>query len=437
MRTRLLLLLIALVLWAAATPANAQAPERQEAFVYGLNAAAPDGVIGTFSPPTADMIYILAGETSMISPRHTFIYYWPITNEYRAAWTEKNVQLEGTLQITQRGQPPRMIEQTSYTIQYYSGERTPRPLLYLGEEAEAAHSRFESARAAYQADVRAYEQAGVAWLELARELQREEGEPEITLPPMPEPPAPLQVFSTGLNRGFPVNLPVGTYTIQTLLPDGTAQPGTERRLVVFDARRMATGYRVIPEARWTMPEDVTDPADAILGNEGGVFYLQPHVIREYPALAYEHLLNPQYQGDTQGAEWRWVLGEPVDGGTLEVIRNGQVIEQVLLEQYRVRQIPGSTLGYEILPYDQVEEPGSRRVPDFKGYRIALTGDMPAYGVRLRSPDGAILVGSDRQVRALPPIALRPLLVLPLLPIFLGSVVYYLRRRSVAEVHTVA
>jgi hypothetical protein len=437
MKNRLIRLLIPLFFWAAAIPANAQAPERQEAFVYGINAAAPDGVIGTFSPPSSDTIYILAGETSMISPRNTFIYYWPITNEYRAAWAERNVQLEGTLQITQQGQPSRTIEQTSYTIQYYSGERTPRPLLYLGEEAEAAHQRFESDRAAYQADVRAYEQARVAWLELARELQREEGEQELALPPMPEPPEPLRLFSTGLNRGFPLNLPAGTYNIQTLLPDGTPQAGTARRLVVFEARRVATGYRVIPQARWTMPEEVTDPADAILGNEGGLFYLQPHMIREYPALAYEHLMNPQYQGDTQGAEWRWVLGEPVDGGTLEVIRNGQLIEQVPLEQYRVRQIPGSTLGYEILPYDQVEEPGSRRAPDFEGYRIALTGDLPAYAVRLRSPGGAILIGSHRQVRALPPIALRPLLVLPLLPVFLGSVVYYLRRRSVAEVHTVA
>jgi hypothetical protein len=437
MKSRLILLLIPLFFWIATIPANAQAPQRQEAIVYGLNAAAPDGVIGTFSPPTSDTIYLLAGETSMISPRHTFIYYWPITNEYRAAWTEKNVQLEGTLQISQRGQPARTIKQTSYTIQYYSGERTPRPLLYLGEEAEAAHHRFESDRAAYQAEVRAYEQARAAWLELARELQREEGEREVALPPMPEPPAPLQIFSTGLNRGFPVNLPVGNYGIQTILPDGTPQPGTERRLVVFDARRIATGFSVIPEARWTMPEEVTDPADAILGNEGGIFYLQPHVSREYPALAYEHLLNPQYQGDAQGSEWRWVLGEPVEGGTLEILRNGQIIEQVPIEQYRVRQIPGSTLGYEILPYDQVEEPGSRRVPDFEAYRIALTRDMPAYEVRLRSPDGAILVGSHRQVRALPPIALRPLLVLPLLPVFLGSVVYYLRRRSVAEVHTVA
>ena len=65
--------------------AFAQSTEAQPAFVYGINAAVPGSFVGTFAPGD-EAIYLLAGEVSVLSPRMTGIYFWPITNEYRADW---------------------------------------------------------------------------------------------------------------------------------------------------------------------------------------------------------------------------------------------------------------------------------------------------------------------------------------------------------------
>lgn len=415
---------------------HAQAPPKEEAFVYGVNAAAPDGVIGTFAPPAVETIYLLADQTSVLSPRRTLVYFWPITNEYRAAWSEMNEVVEGTLEISQGGRRMATLEQETYTIHFYTGERAPRPTLYLGDEAVAANQQFEAEREAYRRAVYDYQERYREWQEQLRELQarRESGE-NVEVPPPPEQPEPLDLFSTGLNRGYPISLPPGEYDIHLRLPDGSIQPGSARHLVVFAARRTAVGYTVIPESRWTTPEELADLSDIILGTSG-TLYLQPHVIREYPALAYEYLLNPQYPGDARGTEWRWVLGEPIDEGTMEVIRNGEVVERVTLAPFQVKQVPGATLGYEILPY-RPDEPNAPRRPDFVAYRISLSEDASAYEVRLVSPEGRILAGSLRQVRHLPQTDLRLFLTLPLVPLVLGALVIERRRRQTMKLRAAA
>ena len=108
----------------------------------------------------------------------------------------------------------------------------------------------------------AYEEARQAWLAAAREAQSQGVEPD-DLPREPNQPAPLNTFSTGLNSGFPVKLEPGNYRIRTRAADGTIVPESERRLVVFSPRRTAVGYEVIPENRWTFPEESNDLEGAI------------------------------------------------------------------------------------------------------------------------------------------------------------------------------
>ena len=96
-RTRVFTLLnLELILLLLLTPylASAQAPEQTEAFVYGINAAVPEAVVGTFAPPVVDHIFLLTGQTSILSPRRTMIYYWPITNEYRASWSRRTMPVD-------------------------------------------------------------------------------------------------------------------------------------------------------------------------------------------------------------------------------------------------------------------------------------------------------------------------------------------------------
>ncbi|MCB0029681.1 MAG: hypothetical protein KDE28_17330, partial [Anaerolineales bacterium] len=92
-------LVLLFLLLLAPTLVLAQATDRQDAFVYGVNAGIPDAVVGTFAPPAVDTIYLMSTETSILSPRITNIYYWPITNDYRASWNVRNDVVEGDLEI--------------------------------------------------------------------------------------------------------------------------------------------------------------------------------------------------------------------------------------------------------------------------------------------------------------------------------------------------
>lgn len=401
----------------------AQTPEQTDAFVFGINASVPGAVIGTFAPPSVDTIYFLADRTSILSPRRTRVYFWPITNEYRAAWSEVNEEVEGTLEVLQNGRVVEELEQVSYTIHFSSGQQAPRPQLYVGQEAEEANEQFLAAQNAYRQAVLEYEQAREAWLAQAREAQD-----RSTLPPAPQQPEAFNVFSTGLNSGYAVDLPAGAYQIRTRAPGGDIVPQSERRLVVFEPRRTAVGYEVLPEARWTFPEELNDLASAVLGEPGSVVYLKPTIVREYPALAYEHLQDPQYTGDASGSEWMWVSGEPVEDAQLEVVRGGRVEERVPLQPYFVRQVSGGELGYDIVPYSQDTPDLTPRV-DFSGYRLEMDPQREAFEVRLRSPEQELLFGSARQVRVVQPVSVYSLLPLALLPLALGAGLLFWRRRQ--------
>jgi len=425
----LILLLILLGLLAPAS-ASAQELERTESFVYGVNAAIPDAVIGTFAPPIVDEVYLLADQTSILSPRRTSIYFWPITNEYRASWSRLNEQIEGELEVLQNGSVVATLEQLPYTIHFSAGEGGPRPQLYAGEEAIAADQWFLAEQQAYREAVEAYQAARAAWLEAGNQA-RLRGDDLETLPPAPEQPEAFDIFSTGLNLGFPIDLEAGSYEIRTRRPDGSIIPESVRDLVVFGPRRIGIGYEVVPERRWTFPEMANAPNDAILTDEGGVIYLKPHVAWEYPAEAYEYLQDPQYKGSGDSSEWTWVSGDPIEESVLEIVRGGQVEAQLPLQPYFVRQNPGREFGYDILPYDPGTPDETPRV-DFVGYRVELPADPSAYEVRLRSLDDELLVGSSRQVRVVGDSSSLPsLLLIALIPLFFGAALIFWRRRRTA------
>ena len=390
LRWGLLLLLLVLV-----TPPLifAQATDQQDTFVYGINAGIPDAVIGTFAPPVVDTIYLMSTETSLISPRITSVYYWPITNDYRASWNVLNEIVEGELEIMRGLQMVESIEQTTYTIHFHRGQgSTNKPTLYIGSEAEGAYAQFLDEQLAFRDATLAYEAARQAWIENARLLAREGVAPD-DMPPGPAEPPPFNLFSTGLNSGFPVKLEAGRYRIHTRAADGTIVPGSERRLIVFSPRRTAVGYEVVPEQRWTFPEESNDLEGAILGAENTAVYLKPFVTREYPAQSYARLQNPQDTSITQAGEWTWVAGEPIEDAMLERVSGGRLLEQIPLQAYTVKQTPGGEFGYEILEYDSRTPDVTPRV-DFVGYHLPLAGDDRNFSVQLRSSDETLLLGSS-------------------------------------------
>lgn len=419
------LLLLALLL-ALGGSASAQEPERQRAFVYGVNAAIARTFTGTFSPPSTSTIYLLADQPSIISPRTTEIYFWPITNEYKASWEILNEPVPGTLEISQGGRVVAEGRSMSYTLHYQKVGSETVATLYTGAEAEAAQERFAAEQKAYQTALSDFYRDQQAWLAAMDDVNRRVANGEqVTPPPAPVAPEPISVTSNGLNDGIPVRLAAGSYQIRLRGPDGAVVPDSTRNLVVFAPRRAAIGYMVVPETRWTTPDQIDDPSAVIVGKANSQLYLVPHEAQEYPARPYALLQNPQRQLG-EAADWQWVLGSAIQGGQLELVAPSGAAERRPLTPYRVQQTPGATLGYEILPFE-ADPARPNAAPDLVGFPLPVGEAGSSFEIRMVTEQGQILPGSARQVRspAAPP--LLALVLLAAIPLAVGAAVVTRRR----------
>ena len=425
-RTWSFAILLGLLLLGLSGSAQAQESNRQRAFVYGINAALANTYTGNFVPPSIPTIYLLADQISVISPRMTEIYFWAITNEYKASWELLNQPVAGSLEVAQGGQVIQQTEPTSYTIHYQTRGTEVDAQLFIGNQADAAQARFSADQQRYQADLSAYYKAQLAWTAAVDDANRrsQAGE-KVTLPPQPQTPEPISVVSNGVNHGIPIKLSAGSYQVRLRGRDGAIVPDSARTLVVFAPRRSAIGYMVVPETRWTTPDQVTDLSDVIVGKASSQIYLIPHSEREYPARSYSLLQNPQQQvGETD--DWTWVIGEPITTGQLVVIADRLAPERRALTPYQVKQVPGAALGYEIQKF--VPDPSRpNAVPDLVGYPIQI--DQPGSGIEIHmvSPQGELLPGSSRLVRTPATTPLSILMLLSLAPLVVGAVVIVRRR----------
>jgi hypothetical protein len=231
----------------------AQATESERAFVYGINAAVPDNFVGTFAPPTANEIFLLADQTSVISPRFTEVYFWPITNEYRADWSALNDPVPGVLEVVNNGRVVTEVAPTDYTIHFNQEGTTTTAELFLGQVAVDAEASFRARQEAFNKAAAKYQRAERAWLDAAAEAgARQQAGETVDLPPAPERPEPIGIFSNGLNRGIPLDLNPGQYGIRLRDLNGEIVPGSERTLNVFSARpRRATSFLAQLTARST------------------------------------------------------------------------------------------------------------------------------------------------------------------------------------------
>lgn len=406
---------------------KAQAGDAQPAFVYGINAAVPNTFVGTFAPP-GDDVYLLANEASVVSPRTANLYFWPITNEFRADWAMRNDPVPGTLEILRGGTLLAELTATDYTIQFTQKDGETSATLFLGQDAIDAEAEFRARQQAFQEATQAYQDAEQAWLDKAqRANERQKAGETVDIPPPPEPPAPIGVFSNGLNEGFPIDLDPGSYRIRLRAPDGSVVPESERALTVFAPRRTGVGFSVVPETRWTTPLDSSTQGDVIFGAAGSNVYLEPRLTREFPARSWALLQNPQRPAGGAGG-WEWVNGERLAGGVLEVLQGGRVVDRRHLTPFRVEQIPGRQLGYEVL--DLTANPGDTDPPDFEAFPIRLETPGERFQIRLVSASGDVMAGSERQVSAAGSVPMNRLFLLPFAPLALGAAIAALRNRRV-------
>ena len=414
-------------------PAMAQTTDGERAFVYGINAAIPGNFVGTFAPPSADAIFFLADGTSVISPRFTEVYFWPITNEFRADWSALNEPVPGVLEVVSNGRLVAELTPTDYTILFSQDETTTTAELFLGQAAIDAEANFRARQEAFNEASVEYQRAERAWLDAVAEANaRQQAGETVALPPAPVIPEPIGIFSNGLNQGIPIDLDPGQYDIRLRDSDGDIVPGSERTLTVFTSRRTGVGYTVVPETRWTTPLDSPAPGDVIFGAADSTLYLEPHLTREYPAREWALLQDPQApQGDV-GA-WQWVQGERLEDQRLEIVAGEDVVDQRSLTPYNVRQVPGSQLGYEVIAIDPstsaTPETSETERPDFAAYPIYLGATGEQYQIRLASREGEIMPGSTRLVRVPENPPITRLFVFSVLPLVAGAIVITRRQRG--------
>jgi hypothetical protein len=399
-------------------------------FVYGTNHFSGEVYSSTFIPPSVDTFYLIANRTSMVASRYTRVYYWPLTNEMKPDWDDANIIVDGKLEVLQNNELVETIEMTDYVIQYDGLDKIGTLQLYLGEDAVAARQYFESIQAQYRDDLFAYFEEMEVYREAFQLALAELQAGNITEGEMPEPPdsqQDLTLFSTNLLVGFPVNLSEGTYTVQLRLPDGSVQQDSQKRLVVFSSIREGVGYKVIPEERWSAPEQSKEDNEIIYSLSGKRIYLQPFRQIEFNELYYARLNNPQ---DKQARRDRnvWVPFDNVRNAAMELNSKSKSLEMDI-EDYYVRQLTGSALGYEIVPHG----PDSDRDVTFSGFEIIV--DESEIHIQLIDLEGNALPYSQREIRILQIENAPWIYALSILPLIGGLAAIFLRRRSVDVVKT--
>ena len=412
----------ALAFLLAATGLAAQAPLREEQFVYSVVAFSGRDYAGTFARRGSDTIYLLADVDNFITTRNALVYFWPITGEWKLDLAGLDVPFEGALELDGRGRQPETIGMTPYTYYNVRGEYELNWEVATGAEAEAVVAHSRELIAAYYAAVQAHQSERSLYEELLHELAgvittlRKEGKDvteliaeleKLEAPAPPEPPDHYVVPPSSVQQAFILNLPVGEYDIRFLTADGEVMEGSERRIVTFARRRAeAVGMEVIPGDKWTRPVESTSPSSVLYVDGSTDLYLRPFFQQEYNDLYYEKLRRNDAKGNP--GLMKWVRIQQVPGAALSVSagaarsRAGEpgVVQE---EPFFVEQIPGGALGYRIVPFDP-DGAHLGREPSLRAFRLPVSARQPVLHLRVLDRDGRILPSSDRQVRIVAPSA---------------------------------
>lgn len=424
-------ILVALVLLLISGPLLAQGPERLPAFLYSTTYY--DGLVygSAFVPPSEATIYLLAERPNVLSPRESLIYFWPITNRYVADWKARNEIVEGRLELLRQGEVIERLALQDYSVQYDRNSPAESLRLNVGEQAQRNYDRVENQRLEYQRALFEYHRTFQLWRNARDEMLAAAAPGEFNeedVPPPPVEPRRFSMFNGVPNRGFVLDLDPGRYEVQLRLDDGSIVPNSRKHLVVYSSEREAISFDVVPERRWTRPEVSNEPDSVIYALPGTVLYLQPHREREYNALFYSRMVEPQGQV-ARADRVRWVRYEPSRAPTMILRASGRSPVETPLRPYTVNQIAGSVLGYEVIPLDESE----RQAAEFEGYRLELADRQAGYTVHLIDDERRLVPGSERSVRVLQPERIGWVYLLSGLPLLAGFALWSRRRRQTRTV----
>ncbi|MDY6876473.1 MAG: hypothetical protein SWK90_09780 [Chloroflexota bacterium] len=358
--------------------AQAQTQDSTRELIYSVNAFQGSGWKSVFYPQSEETIYLLAGQTSTLTPRFTMVYFWPITQRYYPDWPALDELIEARMELRAGTRVIGVLELSDYVLQGpASATKSETRQLYTGEEA---HACFK----AYQAELDEYWEALDTYFESQTDGNTGEG------------PTPPQQFSTKVLRGFLINLEPGTYNTRLIDANDQPLPGSEKKLVVFAPRRHGVGYEIIPESKWTVREVSATPEETIYVSGQVRLFFVPHEEAEYNAQHYEKLLDPQAPaGDAN--TWKWVPLGTLTDLTIHLAVEGQKDKaQVPFDDYVVHQSGRAALGYQIESWDQAAE---NSTPSFSGHAISLTlGSGQSARLWLVDAEDRAIADSERTLR---------------------------------------
>ena len=385
---------------------HAQTPEMEEQLVYRLRLYNGKDYQDSFCPKTVDAIYILANAPSVLNPRMTMVYYWPITRRYMPGFKSLNEPVAGTLEILQGGRTVQELQSRTYTFFRAKGWYAGKSEIILDKKADERYEEYLRAMKEFNEKLKTYHEKKQLYLEkmnefYARARKRQElgvnskQPPRITIPQEPPFPQSPEFYTQEPESAFILNLPPGRYKIRLKASDGTIIEESEKRLVIFTHRRTGRiGYEVVSAERWTMPETSSESDEVIYLVGENTLYLRPYIQTEYNHLHYAKVLDPQNDGYPE--LWRWINIKQIEKGRLKFYIGGRLISSIGEKPYQVQQIPGPELGYKIIDYDKDKFPD--RAPSLVGYKLDLHLEGEGYRLQLVDSAGTIIHGSERVLR---------------------------------------
>ena len=402
-------------------------------FAYGTNHYNGAAYSSAMVPPAVEEFYLIADVDNIVAAKYTDVYYWALTNEYKANWDAANEIVDGSLEVYQGNKRYQTIERSRYVIQYDSLDKYGTITLFTGEDAAKARQNFEDMQTAYRDALYEYNEAMVTYrdeFQAALEKYQQGLITEDEFPVQPEKSEDMTLFSTEILEGFVVNLPQGSYTVQVRLPDGSIQADSQKKLVVFEAYQDGVSYNVLAEDRWTTPETSEDINETIYTVNENALYFQPYYAKQYNELHYLRMNDPQDK-TARLDRYVWVPFTPVKDATIQVETSAG--ETSIAEKaYYVRQLLGSSLGYQIVEFD----PENMTAASFEGYQLLTNAGEDRYFIELQDGQGEVLTGSSRRIHIISSDKNWMVYAVSFIPVAIGVLLILLRRKKVQYIKIV-
>jgi hypothetical protein len=396
--------------------------------VYGVTYYDGLSYAGTMVPPSSKTIYLMAGHPNVLALRQTMIYFWPLTNNYQADWSALNQEVRGTLEIYRQQTRVSQVSLDDYVVQYDNTDPADTLRLYRGAAARQQVAHAQAQQRAYNQHTLDYDRAEQAWRTRMDALLRQglhSGKIRGRVPLEPVSPKPVSLVTTNLDQGYIVSLAEGTYAIHVRRADGSIAPQSQKQLVVFSTQnQQAIGYDIVPEQRWTVPDQSLDPASVIYTTAGTTLYLQPYQETRVDAVQNARMREPQDVLAQPGIA-TWIEQDPVSSGRLRIMQGQKIVADAPLQAWYVLQLPGPALGYQVIPFD----PHTMDAATFNGFRVDPALLQNGASIMLLDQRGAVVPGSERPIRVLHTGAMPMLYGIACLPLLAGIGTLLLGRRK--------